>query len=237
MRFATTSPFRYRDGMQIDIVSDTVCPWCFIGKRRLEKALALRPDVEFDIRWRAFRLDPSIPPEGVDRKEYMRAKFGDNPNRQAMQDALRQAGEAEEIRFAFDRIARSPNTLDSHRLIRWSATAGVQNQVVERLFEAYFEEGRDIGNPDVLVEIAAEAGMDSATVADLLENGADRTLIENEDALAHRLGISGVPTFIFENKYAISGAYDPEQLVKVIDTVSEELEKAAAEETSEEDEA
>lgn len=215
--------------MQIDIVSDTVCPWCFIGKRRLEKALALRPEIAFDIRWRAFRLDPTIPPEGMDRKEYMRAKFGDNPNRQAMQDALKQAGEAEDIKFAFDHIARSPNTLDSHRLIRWSATAGVQNEIVERLFEAYFEDGRDIGNQDVLVEIASDAGMDSATVADLLENGADSTLIENEDALAHRLGISGVPTFIFQNKYMISGAYDPEQLVKVIDTVSEEMEKAEAE--------
>jgi predicted DsbA family dithiol-disulfide isomerase len=164
----------------------------------------------------------------------MRAKFGDNPNRQAMQDALKQAGESEDIALAFDRIARSPNTLDSHRLIRWSATAGVQNGIVERLFEAYFEEGRDIGNPDVLIEIAAEAGMDSATVADLLENGADRQLIENEDALAHRLGISGVPTFIFQNKYMISGAHDPEQLVRVIDTVAEEMEKTAPE-TEDED--
>ncbi|HEY2035208.1 MAG TPA: DsbA family oxidoreductase [Rhizomicrobium sp.] len=218
--------------MQIDIVSDTVCPWCFIGKRRLEKALALRPDIEFDIRWRAYRLDPSIPPEGVDRKQYIQAKFGNNPNRQAMQDALQQAGQSEGIAFAFDRIARSPNTLDSHRLIRWSASAGVQNEVVERLFEAYFEDGRDIGNPDVLVEIASDAGMDSATVADLLEQGTDRELIENEDALAHRLGISGVPTFIFQNKYLVSGAHDPDQLVKVIDTVAAEI-PAEAEETSE----
>lgn len=221
--------------MQIDIVSDTVCPWCFIGKRRLEKALALRPDIEFDIRWRAYRLDPSIPPEGVDRKQYMQAKFGNNPNRQAMQDALNQAGENEGIAFAFDRILRSPNTLDSHRLIRWSATAGVQNEIVERLFEAYFENGRDIGNADVLTEIASDAGMDSATVADLLENGADRQLIENEDALAHRLGISGVPTFIFENKYMISGAHDPEQIVRVIDTVAGEMEKAAEDADAEED--
>jgi len=206
--------------MQIDIVSDTVCPWCFIGKRRLEKALALRPDMEFDIRWRAYRLDPTIPPEGVDRKQYMQAKFGNNPNRQAMQDALNQAGDGEGIAFAFDKIARSPNTLDSHRLIRWSATAGVQNEVVERLFEAYFEEGRDIGNADVLIEIAAEAGMDSATVADLLEQGADRELIENEDAMAHRLGITGVPTFIFQNKYLASGAIDPEALLEIIDKVS-----------------
>lgn len=221
--------------MQIDIVSDTVCPWCFIGKRRLEKALALRPDVTFDIRWRAYRLDPSIPAEGVDRKQYMAAKFGNNPNRQAMQDALLKAGESEGIAFAFDRIARSPNTLDSHRLIRWAASAGVQNEIVERLFEAYFEDGRDIGNPDVLTEVASDAGMDSATVADLLEQGTDRELIEDEDALAHRLGISGVPTFIFENKYMVSGAHDPEQLVKVIDTVTGEIENATEEEPAEED--
>lgn len=206
--------------MQIDIVSDTVCPWCFIGKRRLERALALRPDMEFDIRWRAYRLDPSIPPEGVDRKQYMQAKFGNNPNRQAMQDALKQAGDSEGIAFAFDKIARAPNTIDSHRLIRWAASAGVQNEMVERLFEAYFEEGRDIGNADVLTEIASDAGMDSATVADLLEQGADREIIENEDAMAHRLGISGVPTFIFQNKYLVSGAVDPEALLEIIDKVA-----------------
>ncbi|MGN6514990.1 MAG: DsbA family oxidoreductase [Rhizomicrobium sp.] len=216
--------------MQIDIVSDTVCPWCFIGKRRLEKALALRPDIEFDVRWRAYQLDPTIPAEGVDRKQYMQAKFGDNPNRQAMQDALKQAGASEDIEFAFDRIARSPNTLDSHRLIRWAATAGVQNEIVERLFEAYFEQGRDIGNRDVLTEIAADAGMDSATVADLLEQGADRELIQNEVALAHRLGISGVPTFIFQNKYLVSGAHDPDALVRVIDTVAREMEERGEEE-------
>jgi len=217
--------------MQIDIVSDTVCPWCFIGKRRLERALALRPDMEFDIRWRAYRLDPTIPPEGVDRKQYMQAKFGNNPNRQAMQDALKQAGDGEGIAFAFDKIARSPNTINSHRLIRWAASAGVQNEVVERLFEAYFEEGRDIGNADVLVEIASDAGMDSATVADLLEQGADREIIENEDAMAHRLGITGVPTFIFQNKYLVSGAVDPEALLEIIDKVT-----ALAAESGESDE-
>jgi len=220
--------------MQIDIVSDTVCPWCFIGKRRLEKALALRPDMNFDIRWRAYRLDPSIPPEGVDRKQYMQAKFGNNPNRLAMQDALKQAGDSEGIAFAFDKIARSPNTLDSHRLIRWAASAGVQNEVVERLFEAYFEEGRDIGNADVLTEIASDAGMDSATVADLLEQGADRELIENEDAMAHRLGITGVPTFIFQNKYLVSGALDPEALLEVVDKVAALTQDAGAEDEKEE---
>jgi predicted DsbA family dithiol-disulfide isomerase len=207
--------------MQIDIVSDTVCPWCFIGKRRLERALELRPDVGYDIRWRAYRLDPTIPSGGVDRKQYMQAKFGDNPNRHAIQEALRQAGESENIAFAFDQIARSPNTLDSHRLIRWSASAGVQNQMVERLFEAYFEDGLDIGDRDILVEIANEVGMDSATVSDLLEQGTDSEIIEDEDALAHRMGISGVPTFIFNNKYLVSGAQDPDNIVQVIDKILE----------------
>ncbi len=209
--------------MQIDIVSDTVCPWCFIGKRRLERAFLLRPDMQFNISWRAYRLDPSVPPEGVDRKAYMQAKFGNNPNRQAMTDALQTAGRNEDIAFNFDAIARTPNTLDSHRLIRWAGGAGLQNEVVERLFTAYFEDGRDIGNRDVLVEVASDVGMDSALVADLLDQGEDREIIEREDALAHRMGISGVPTFIFENKYLVSGAQDAETLAQVMDKVAEAL--------------
>jgi predicted DsbA family dithiol-disulfide isomerase len=208
--------------MQIDVVSDTVCPWCFIGKRRLEKALAARPELAFDVRWRAYRLDPAIPREGVDRKAYMKAKFGDSPRTSAMGDALREAGESERIAFTFDRIEKRPDTIDSHRLIRWAASSAKQSQIVERLFLAYFEEGRDIGDPAVLVALARDAGMDGELVEELLAQDADRELIEQEDALAHRMGISGVPTFIFENKYMISGAYDPEKIVKVIDKVSAE---------------
>jgi predicted DsbA family dithiol-disulfide isomerase len=208
--------------MQIDIVSDTVCPWCFIGKRKLETALALRPEIPFDISWRAYRLDPDVPRGGVDRRAYMKAKFGDSPRTSAMTDALKAAGESVHIAFAFDRIEKRPDTIDSHRLIRWAATAGKQTGIVERLFKAYFEEGRDIGDPAVLVEVAREGGMDGDLVADLLAKDADRELIEQEDALAHRMGISGVPTFIFANKYLISGAHDADKLVKVIDkTLSE----------------
>ncbi len=212
----------YARVMQIDIVSDTVCPWCFIGKRKLERALALRPDISFDVRWRAFRLDPTIPRQGVDRKAYMKAKFGDNPNASAMGDALRTAGASVDIAFAFDRIEKRPDTIDSHRLIRWSASAGKQNDIVERLFAAYFEQARDIGDPHVLKEIAAESGMDADLVGDLLAGDDDRQTIEHEDALAHRMGISGVPTFIFENKYMISGAHDADKIVRVIDKVVEE---------------
>jgi predicted DsbA family dithiol-disulfide isomerase len=212
--------------MQIDVVSDTICPWCFIGKRRLQRALIERPDMEFDVHWRAFRLDPTIPPEGVDRKAYLRAKFGDGERPRAMSEAIVAAGAAEDIAFAFDRVAKTPNTIDSHRLIRWAGGAGVQDEMVEALFKAYFEDGRDIGDIDVLVEIADQTGMDTALIADLLEEGADRDAIVREDELAHRMGISGVPTFIFANKYAVSGAHDPETLLEVIDKAAKEAAEA-----------
>ena len=203
--------------MQIDIVSDTVCPWCFIGKRRIERAMALRPDVKFDVVWRPYRLDPSIPREGVDRRAYLKAKFGDSPRTSAMGGAIRSEGESEGIAFAFDKIARSPNTLDSHRLIRWSANAGKQDQIVERLFQAYFIEGQDIGNSAVLSEVAAKAGMDGALVARLLAGDADLVSVEREAGLANEMGITGVPTFIFDSKFMISGAREAELLVRVID--------------------
>jgi len=207
--------------MQIDVVSDTVCPWCFIGKRRLERALKERPKQSFTVTWRPFRLDPSVPPEGYDRKEYMRAKFGDGERLRGVSEALRQAGESVGIAFDFEAQTRRPDTLDSHRLIRWAGSAGVQQDVAERLFRAYFEEGKDIGAREVLLAIAREAGMDTELVAELLAKDADRALIEREDEMAHRVGISGVPTFIFANRYAISGAQDPATLVKVIDKVLE----------------
>jgi len=207
--------------MQIDIVSDTVCPWCFIGKRRIERAMALRPDVQFDVMWRPYRLDPNIPREGVDRRAYLKAKFGDSPRTSAMGDAIRSEGANEGITFAFDKIARSPNTLDSHRLIRWSASAGVQNDIVENLFRAYFIEGRDIGNSTVLSEIAGKAGMDEELVASLLAGDADLASVEREAGLANEMGITGVPTFIFDSKFMISGAREPELLVRVIDKALE----------------
>lgn len=203
--------------MQIDIVSDTICPWCFIGKRRLERAIDARPDVEFAIQWRPYRLDPAVPKEGVDRKTYLRTKFGDGPEIAQRGQMIRTLGEQEQIAFDFGRIARTPNTTDSHRLIRWAGTAGAQNRVVEALFSAYFEQGRDIGDPAVLEWIAGQTGMDSDLVRDLLAGDDDVALVEREDALAHRLGIQGVPTFIFENKYLVSGAQDSETLIRIID--------------------
>jgi predicted DsbA family dithiol-disulfide isomerase len=207
--------------MQIDVVSDTVCPWCFIGKKRLERAMALRPGVEFKVHWRPFRLDPTIPKEGVDRRAYLKAKFGDGPRTKSMGDVIRAEGAGEGIQFAFEKIERSPNTLDSHRLIRWAGSAGVQNEIVERVFGAYFLEGRDIGDREVLMDVAREGGMDAEILSGLFDGNADADLIEREDRLAHEMGISGVPTFIFENRYMLSGAREPEVLVRVIDKAAE----------------
>jgi predicted DsbA family dithiol-disulfide isomerase len=207
--------------MQIDIVSDTVCPWCFIGKRRIERAMALRPDVSFEVFWRPYRLDPTIPREGVDRRAYLRAKFGDTPRSSAMGDAIRSEGAGEGIEFAFDKIAKSPNTLDSHRLVRWSASAGVQDEVVERLFRAYFIDGKDIGDATELATVAADAGMDGELVASLLASDADLESVEREAGLANEMGITGVPTFIFDSKLMISGAREAELLARVIDKARE----------------
>ena len=203
--------------MQIDIVSDTVCPWCFIGKRRIGRAMAMRPDVKYDVFWRPYRLDPTIPKEGVDRRAYLKAKFGDTPRTSAMGDAIRNEGAGEGIQFAFDKIARSPNTLDSHRLVRWAAGAGVQDQIVELLFKAYFIDGKDIGDAAVLSAIASSAGMNGELVAALLAGDADLESVEREAGLANELGITGVPTFIFDSKFMISGAREPELLVRIID--------------------
>ena len=203
--------------MQIDIVSDTVCPWCFIGKRRIGRAMAMRPDVKFDVFWRPYRLDPSIPREGVDRRAYLKAKFGDTLRNSAMGDAIRSEGASEGLQFAFDKIAKSPNTLDSHRLVRWAAGAGLQDEIVERLFEAYFIDGQDIGDAAVLSQIAGGAGMDGELVAALLAGDADLESVEREAGLANEMGITGVPTFIFDGRFMISGAREAELLARIID--------------------
>src|SRR5476649_782443 len=208
--------------MQIDVISDTVCPWCFIGKRRLMRAMEQRPMIGFDVKWRPYRLDPAVPKGGMDRQAYMRAKFGDDPQRIVeMHKLIAAEGAKDGIVFDFAAIARRPDTLDSHRLIRWAEAAGVQDEVVERLFIAYFENGEDIGDIRVLADIADLSGMDGIDVAQMLDTDADTALVTREDAIAHEMGVTGVPAMIFGGKLAVSGAREPEVLLSVIDRVTE----------------
>src|SRR5882757_9792737 len=207
--------------MQIDVISDTVCPWCFIGKRRLMRAMAMRPNIAFDVKWRPYRLDPTIPKGGMDRQAYMRAKFGDDPMRIVeMYKQIASEGAKDGIEFDFAAIKRRPDTLDSHRLIRWAEAAGVQDEVVERLFISYFENGEDIGDMRVLADIADLCGMDGVEVAQMLESDADAALVTREDQIAHEMGVTGVPAMIFGSKLAVSGARDAEMLTVVIDRVA-----------------
>lgn len=212
--------------MKIDIVSDTVCPWCFIGKRKLEKALAERPDLDVEITWRPFQLHPDMPLEGADRKEFIAKKFGSHERAKDLYNNVKMAGEAVDIPFEFEKIKRSPNTLDSHRLLRWSESAGCQDAMAEILFRRFFIDGEDLGDRSVLVAAAAEAGMDDTLVARLLEEGADLDTVAQEDQMAREMGISGVPFFIIDNKYALSGAQDPASFLAAFDQIEAESKNA-----------
>ncbi|HEX2758871.1 MAG TPA: DsbA family oxidoreductase [Rhizomicrobium sp.] len=208
--------------MQIDVIADTVCPWCFIGKRRLARALEQRPDIPFAVKWRPYRLDPSVPREGMDRQLYMRMKFGDDPQKIVeMHKLIIAEGEKDGIAFNFEAITRRPDTINSHRLIRWAEAAGVQDEVVERLFIAYFENGEDIGQVRVLADIADLCGMDGLEIAELLESDADIALVEREDQIAREMGVTGVPAMIFGGKLAVSGARDSDVLLSVINRAAE----------------
>jgi predicted DsbA family dithiol-disulfide isomerase len=205
--------------MHIDIVSDVVCPWCFIGKRRLEKALALRPEMPVDLSWRPFQLNPDMPPEGMDRQAYIAAKFGGGARADRVYAAVAEAGATVDIPFAFERIRRTPNTRDAHRLIRHAATQGRADAIVEALFQAYFLNGRDIGDRPTLADIAGETGLDSRETGIWLESDTDAEQVLAEDRGARRLGINAVPCFILDKQYAVSGAQEPEFFLPVFDLV------------------
>ena len=202
------------DPLVIDVVSDVVCPWCFVGKRRLEAAL--KRDGEAQVRWRPFQLDAAIPPEGLDRQTYMRAKFGNGGRLADAHARLKALGAEADIAFDFEAIHRSPNTFDAHRLIRFADEAGVADFVVERLFRDYFERGRDIGDREVLVEIAREAGLDPALVRERLASPDGAEEVRREIEAAQRLGVSGVPYFIFASKFALSGAQSEEVFAQAL---------------------
>ena len=195
----------------IEIASDVICPWCYIGKRRLEKALeSLKGEVEVRIQWLPFQLNPDMPEQGVARAEYRRAKFGSVEKGQALDARVAQEGAGEGIAFAFDRMQRTPNTIAAHKLIDLAQSQGKAGPVVDALFRAYFEEARDIGDAEVLAGIAKAAGVENWPA------GVNAPQVAEQEERVRDLGISGVPTFIFDKKSGLSGAYPPEQLAQAI---------------------
>ncbi len=201
----------------IDVISDTVCPWCFIGKRRLEQAMRERPNYSFKVEWRPFQLNPEMPKQGMPRQQFLALKFGGDDRAKKIYKTVETTAQEEGLDFRFSRIGNQPNTLASHRLIRWAGSAGVQDQVVEKLFQSYFFDGADIGDHQVLAELAETVGMDRELVGRLLEEGADEKLVSEEELVARRMGIAGVPCFIVDGKYAVSGAQDSTVLHNVFD--------------------
>jgi len=208
--------------MKIDIVSDTICPWCFVGKRRLEAALASRPDLDVEIVWHPYQLNPATPQAGVDRKDYLREKFGTETYPEQMLGALVEAGENTDIEFKFNAMNRVPNTIDSHRVLRWAQESGHQDALAEILFRRYFIDNEDIGDIDTLVAAAGEAGMDADIVRKQLADGTDEEAVQAEAQYASQMGISGVPTFIIDNKYALQGAQPADAFLQVFSKVEED---------------
>jgi predicted DsbA family dithiol-disulfide isomerase len=212
---------RNSEPLTVDVISDVVCPWCFLGKKRLEKAVAMA-DRPVAINWRPFQLDGTIPAEGMDRKLYLERKFGAGDRIRKSHEHLTELGAAEGIPFAFDKIAISPNTLDAHRLIRWAAEPEMQERMVEALFRAYFIDGRNIGDRSVLADIASAVGMDGPSIATRLATDEDTADVQADIRSAQRIGVTGVPTFVVANKYGLVGAQPAEELARAFEQVASE---------------
>jgi predicted DsbA family dithiol-disulfide isomerase len=203
----------------IDIVSDVVCPWCYLGKARLELAIAeVQDEIGVDVNWRPYRLNPDIPAEGVDQKAYLEAKLGGRDAVAKAHEMLTQLGAEVGIHYDFDAIKVGPNTLDAHRLLHWAGVEGreIQDRVASALFKANFEEGRNIGDHVVLAEIAETSGMDRKVVESLLATDADKDNVLGEIDAAQQMGVNGVPFFIVDGQYAVSGAQMPDVLANAL---------------------
>lgn len=207
----------------IDIISDVVCPWCYLGKARLELAIAeVQDKVGVEVNWRPYQLNPDYPPEGVDHKKALAAKLGGQENVDRAHAMLKDFGKAVGIHFNFEAVKIGPNTMDAHRLLLWAHTEGrdIQNRVVSALFKANFEEGRNIGDHAVLLDIAEKAGLNRDVIATLLASDADKDTIRGEISAAQQMGVNGVPFLVFDHQYAISGAQTPDVLVGALTDIA-----------------
>ena len=213
--------------IRLDIISDIACPWCYVGKAYLDRALESRPDHPFLIEWHPFQLNPDMPKDGMDRRAYLEAKFGGKEGAVRAYAPLIGHAEAAGIELNLDRITRQPNTLDAHRLIHWAGLEGRQTAMVSALFRAIWRDGRDVGDPETLLDIAGEVGLDRQMMERLLGSDSDAEDISARDAHARGRGVTGVPTFVIANQHVVQGAQPTETWIQIIDDVAAEL--AAAE--------
>ena len=213
--------------VRIDVVSDVVCPWCFIGKRRLEKALALKPEIPVEVHWHPYFLNDWIPREGIARSEYLTTKFGSPERYAGIAQRISAAAAEEGLDYAMDKISRQPNTIDAHRLIRWAEGIGKAAEMKQKLMELYFTDGADLSNRAVLVQAAADVGLDADDISEALASDQDIEEVAREAIAAKDAGIEGVPCFIFGGKLAVSGAQAPEYLAEAIERAAEAVHDAA----------
>jgi predicted DsbA family dithiol-disulfide isomerase len=208
--------------LPIEIVNDLVCPWCYLGVRRLFRSLARRPDLLVDLTWRPFLLNPDMPRAGMSRADYVVRKFGGEERARRLYASIAEIGRAEGVMFRFDRIRKTPSSLDAHRLVRWSARFGRADEVVEAVFAAHFTDGRDIGDISVLTAIAASCGLRAAAARAFLVSDSDLESVHADNLRAHRLGINGVPCFVVAGCHAIAGAQEPEVIERLLDVAAVE---------------
>ena len=209
--------------LKLDILSDPICPWCYIGKAYLDRALEAHPDHNFSIEWHPFQLNPDMPDDGMDRTAYLEAKFGGPEGARDVYGRIEQTARTAGLEIDFPAIKRTPNTLDAHRMIHWAGLEGRQTAMVSRLFTAYFRDGQDIGEADVLLTIAKDIGLDRAMLERLLASDADADDIRARDAHARKRGVTGVPTFVLANQHVLTGAQPTELWEKVINEIAEQV--------------
>lgn len=214
--------------IRIDVVSDVVCPWCFIGKRRLEKALALKPDVPVEVHWHPYFLNDWIPREGIAREDYLTQKFGSVERYSGIAQRVSAAAAEDGLVYDAAKMKRQPNTIDCHRLIRWAGGIGKAAEMKQKLMDLYFSEGADLSNRAVLVQAAVDVGLDGEDIRAALDSDTDAAEVEREAHSAKEAGIDGVPTFIFAGRYAVSGAQAPEYLAAMIERIATEPDPAPA---------
>jgi predicted DsbA family dithiol-disulfide isomerase len=208
--------------VKLDILSDPICPWCYIGKANLDRALEQRPDHPFVIEWHPFQLNPDMPSQGMDRRAYLEAKFGGKDGAVRAYAPVLEHAQAAGLEIDFEAMQRTPNTLNAHRLIHWAGIEGRQTAIVSSLFRAYFNDGRDIGDADTLADIADSCGMDASVVLRLLATDEDAQMIRDKDASAREMGVNSVPTFIVASQHAVPGAQPTELWLKVMDEIVEQ---------------